>query len=192
MAESVRCPRCREEFEAPALGAARASCPFCQLEMLWLRREPAADAEPDAMAPRQASEAACFFHAENPAPRACPECGRYICSLCTIAAGGRSLCPLCFERAHAQQALREYRDRDTLYDSVALAAGWGWALFYPAWIVALPAVIYWTIAKGSNPKHYVVPRSSWRFALAMAGVLVLPVALVLGFFAVATHFARPR
>lgn len=191
MADGTRCPRCREEIAAPELGASRVTCPFCDLPMVWLRRPQGPAEEVAAAAVRQMGESACFFHPENTAANICPDCGRYICNLCTVAADGRDFCPSCFDAAHQQQELSEFRDRDTLYDSMALAAGWGWVLIYPFWIVALPVVAYWTIAKSSAPRHYVVPRRPWRYAVAMLGVLALPVLLVLGLVSMSFYLRGP-
>lgn len=190
MADGTRCPRCGEEIAAPELGISRTTCPFCALPMACLRRASVPGSGVAAVEARQMGEAACFFHPENGAAQACPDCGRYICELCIVPADGRNLCPTCFDNGRDQHKLYDFRDRDTLYDSMALAAGWGWMLIYPFWILALPAVAYWTIAKSSAPRHYVIPRRPWRYPVAMLGVLVMPILLVLGIVSMSVHFRR--
>ena len=42
-----------------------------------------------------ANDATCFFHAQNQAAAICQSCGRFLCSVCAIDYGGRTLCPAC-------------------------------------------------------------------------------------------------
>lgn len=183
MAAGLACPRCTVEYENPPLGALAVVCPVCRLPAHALRFEPRPEAAAPAPLPSLGGEAVCFFHPANPAARACGVCGRYVCGLCDVEADGQHSCPACFEqrlRAQADGEAEGFRASDTLYDSMALAAGYAWVILYPFWIFSFLGVAYWTAAKGTAPRHYVVPRRPWRFLAAIFGVIALPVLIVLG------------
>ena len=121
----------------------------------------------------------CFFHPENAAVVACGDCGRFVCALCEIELDGRKYCPACFEQGQTGETIAAVRQRDFLYDSLALAVGWWWLLFYFTWILALPGVLYLAIAQWSAPKRYLVPRSRWRYPVALLGLILPPALFVL-------------
>jgi len=121
--------------------------------------------------------ATCFFHSEHEASQACSHCGRFVCALCDLTLGAEHSCPTCFEQQLRAGAMASLRQRDVLYDSIALWAGLGWILVYFTWIFALPAVGYLSIAKWRAPRQYVVPRGRWRYAVAWLGIL-FPIGVV--------------
>ncbi|MGH9393483.1 MAG: hypothetical protein ACRD1E_04880 [Terriglobales bacterium] len=88
-----------------------------------------------------------------------------------MAIEGQHLCPSCLDAQLRQGALESLKQRDMLYDSVALWVGWGWILLYFVWPFAVAAVGYLTIAKWKAPRQYLIPRGRWRFALAWVGLL---------------------
>lgn len=100
-----------------------------------------------------------------------------MCSLCDIALDGGHCCPTCFDLPQARRS-SSLRQKDVLYDSMALATGWLWIIFYPSFILALPAVMYWTIAKWRAPAHYLIPRRRWRYVAALAGIFSIPLLIV--------------
>ncbi len=171
------CPSCAQELISAPMATGQQECVFCGLRYLALLAVPAAAAKPASPAVALAEEATCFFHAENAAATACSSCGRFVCNLCDVELDGHHHCPTCFEQGLQRQTLPSLRQRDTLYDSMALAAGWGWILFYPVWIFAVPAVLYWTIAKRKAPGGYLIPRRGWRYAAGIVGLL-WPILLV--------------
>lgn len=125
-------------------------------------------------------EATCFFHDANQAAIACGRCGRFLCHLCDIEVEGQHQCPACFESALQQQTLASLRQEDTLFDSMAMAAGaCSWVLTLFSWFIAVPAVAYWTIAKWNSPRRYLVPRRRWRYAVAWIALLWLPLLFLL-------------
>jgi hypothetical protein len=77
----------------------------------------------------------------------------------------------------------EWRYRDVLYDSIALTVGWAWILIWPVIVAALPAVIFLHVKYGKAPRLYLIPRSGWRFWLAYAGLIWLPLLIAIPFFA---------
>ena len=80
-----------------------------------------------------------------------------------------------------QSAQAEWRHRDVLYDSIALIIGWGWLLFWPSFIVAIPMAIFLHVKYRKAPRCYVIPRSGWRFWMAYAGLAWVPILLTLLF-----------
>jgi hypothetical protein len=116
------CPKCKNELNA-ALAAAQPVlyCGQCGSRVrvhvfpaLYRQAESRAAAERD----KQAAEASCFFHSEKKAETACAGCGRFLCTVCVIESGGRTLCPVCFEEKKdaGQSPLEKERFR---YDKLA-------------------------------------------------------------------------
>lgn len=178
--DGVACPRCGTAAPAPGSAGARLQCAGCGLAFWALRREGLGAVAGAPAAAALGEAATCFFHPENAAVLSCPTCGRFVCALCDIEIEGVHACPLCFQQAQGREEVASLRRQDTLYDSMALAAGWGWVFFYPSWIFALPAVGYWTIAKWNAPRGYLIPRGRWRYGVALAGLILLPVVMAVG------------
>ena len=101
--------------------------------------------------------------------------------------GAEHVCPACFERgrAHsgAEAAKAEWRYRDVLYDSIAVTVGWGWILFWPVIVAAIPTVIVLHVKYRKAPRSYLIPRSRWRFWVAYVGFVWLPLLIAIPFFA---------
>jgi len=81
----------------------------------------------------------------------------------------------------------EWRKKDVLYDSIALAIGWGWIIIWPFIIAALPAAIILHVKYRKAPRSYLIPRSGWRFWVAYVGfawifILIGGVFLISRFF----------
>jgi hypothetical protein len=89
------------------------------------------------------------------------------------------VCPTCFERgrsdADGRNSESEWRYRDVLYDTIALTVGWAWILFWPTFVVALPAAIFLHVKYRMAPRSYLIPRSGWRFWVAYAGLAWIPI-----------------
>jgi hypothetical protein len=151
------------------------SCPFCE-KRLQIRLWPALLQNANAAVAMQ-DQATCFFHPDKVFQACCQRCGRFVCALCDLQLGAEHVCPTCFERGRgsaADGAKAEWRHRDVLYDSIALSTGWGWIIFWPTIVVALPIVIFLHVKYRKAPRHYLVPRSAWRFWLAYVGLLWVP------------------
>ncbi len=174
---TVACPGCGGNV-AP-IGAGWQRCPYCEKRLqirLWpvaRHRTNAAAAMPD--------QATCFFHPEKAFQTCCQRCGRFVCALCDLQLGAEHVCPTCFERGRAETRLgdnkAEWRHRDVLYDSIALTVGWGWIIFWPVIVAAIPAAIVLHVKFRKAPHSYLLPRSAWRFWVAYAGFVWLPLLL---------------
>ena len=177
---TVACPGCGGDLAPSEAEAGWQRCPFCN-RRLQIRLWPAVLQNSNA-AVAMADQATCFFHPDKAFQACCQRCGRFVCALCDLQLGAEHVCPACFERGRAgsgeDSAKAEWRHRDVLYDSIALSIGWGWILFYPTIVVALPMVIFLHVKHHNAPRQYLIPRSGWRFWLAYIGLFWLP-ALIL-------------
>jgi hypothetical protein len=179
---SVACPGCGGPVTPEEAPSGWQTCSYCAKRLrigVW----PVAREKTNAVSalPEQAT---CFFHPEKAFEACCQRCGRFLCALCDLQLGAEHVCPTCFERGRANtgrsDVKAEWRHRDVLYDSIAVTAGWGWILFWPLGIVALPATIILHVKFRKAPRGYLVPRSGWRFWAAYPGFMWLP--LLIGSF----------
>jgi len=110
-----------------------------------------------------------------------------VCTLCDLQLGAEHICPACFERGRTDSGTEgskaEWRSRDVLYDSIAVTLGWGWILFWPVFLAAVPIVIVLHVKYRKAPRAYVIPRSGWRFWMAYAGLLWAPLLLTISLIA---------
>ena len=161
------------------------SCPYCQ-KRLQIRVWPIVRQNSNAVA-ALSDQATCFFHPDKAFQACCQRCGRFVCALCDLQLGAEHVCPTCFERGRvdsgAEAGKAEWRYRDVLYDSIALTVGWGWILFWPVFVAALPAVIFLHVKYRKAPRSYLIPRSGWRFWVAYAGFIWLPLLIAIPFVA---------
>ncbi len=173
---AVSCPTCEGDVVPVATETGWQSCPFCG-SRLQICQWPVARKN-TAPAAALSMQATCFFHPDKAFQACCERCGRFVCALCDLQLGAEHVCPACFERGRADSGSEagqaEWRYRDVLYDSIALTAGWGWILFWPSIVVAIPAVIALHVKYRKSPRSYVVPRSGWRFWVAYIGLLWVP------------------
>lgn len=173
---TVACPGCGGYVAAIATDEGWQKCPYCQKRLQIQVWPPighgtnAAAALPD--------QATCFFHPDKAFQACCQRCGRFVCALCDLQLGAEHVCPTCFERGRADSGLgggkAEWRHRDVLYDSIALAVGWYWIVVWPVIIAAIPTAIVLHVKYRKAPRAYLIPRSGWRFWMAYAGLIWLP------------------
>src|SRR5260370_10666968 len=121
---------------------------------------------------RTETEAGCFFHTASRAENVCIVCGRFLCSLCTLAFGSQKLCPDCIYKKRRESPL--FRDQAILFDNIALLL-----LIVPVLCLvyiylgllfsgfALALVII-----GWRQQRTLVPRSKYRFVLAAGFCLI--------------------
>lgn len=174
---TVACPECGGNV-AP-IEAGWQSCPYCE-KRLQIRLWPVARHKTN-VAAAMPDQATCFFHPEKAFQTCCQGCGRFVCALCDLQLGAEHVCPTCFERGRADTQLggnkAEWRHRDVLYDSIALTIGWAWIIFWPVIVAAIPAAIVLHVKFRKAPHSYLLPRSGWRFWVAYAGFVWLPLLL---------------
>jgi len=177
---AVTCPHCSADIPADSRWE---SCPYCQKRLqicVWpvvRQNNNAATALSD--------QATCFFHPDKAFQACCQRCGRFVCALCDLQLGAEHVCPTCFERGRADSGAEaskaEWRYRDVLYDSIALTVGWGWILFWPTIVAAIPAVVFLHVRYRKAPRSYLIPRSGWRFWVAYVGLVWLPLLFAIPF-----------
>lgn len=170
---AVTCPHCLLDIPADSRWQ---SCPYCQ-KWLQVRVWPIVRQNTNAVSVLS-DHATCFFHPDKAFQACCQRCGRFVCALCDLQLGAEHVCPTCFERGRTDSGAAggkaEWRYRDILYDSIAVSAGWGWIIFWPTFVVALPAVIFLHVKYRKAPRSYLIPRSGWRFWSAYLGLIWLP------------------
>jgi hypothetical protein len=181
--------------DAPAAPTAAISCPSCGGDVIPVETETEWQYCPSCAnrlqiclwpvgrtsnraAAALSDQATCFFHPDKSFQACCQRCGRFVCALCDLQLGAEHVCPACFERGRADSGAEagkaEWRHRDVLYDSIAATIGWGWILFWPVFVAALPAVIFLHVKYRKAPRSYLIPRSGWRFWSAYVGLAWVP------------------
>ena len=178
---TVECPNCTGSVTVLETQTLWQTCPYCK-KRLQVQHWPAIHRD-TSVAVAMPDQATCFFHPVKAYQACCQRCGRFVCALCDLQLGADHVCPTCFERGRASSgtdgAKAEWRHRDVLYDSIALSVGWGWILFWPTYVVALPTVIFLHAKYRKAPRQYLIPRSGWRFWFAYVGLVWLPALLLI-------------
>jgi hypothetical protein len=174
---TVGCPSCQGTITPLATEDGSQICIFCgkKLEIrYWAVARQSANA-----APVLTDQSTCFFHPDKAFQACCQRCGRFLCALCDLQLGAQHVCPTCFDRGRADfgaeaAASAEWRHRDVLYDSIAVSLGWGWILFWPTFLAALPITIFLHVKHRKAPRAYLIPRRGWRFWMAYVGLAWMP------------------
>jgi len=181
--EAVICPGCKGDVVPVETKTRWQTCPYCE-KRLQIRVWGSVQQNTSTVA-AISDQATCFFHPDKAFQACCQRCGRFVCALCDLQLGAEHVCPTCFERGRANSgsgaATAEWRHRDVLYDSIAVTIGWGWILFWPVIVAALPAAIFLHVKYRKAPRSYLIPRHGWRFWAAYAGLLWLPILLAMSF-----------
>jgi len=117
-----------------------------------------------------ANDATCFFHAQNQADAVCDSCGRFLCNVCAVNYGGRTLCPTCIAAGKTTPGAKTLSS-EWNPDGLALLLSTAPIIFGPfALLTALAALIL--IALNWN-KHMTTPVRRVRWQRWVAGVLAL-------------------
>jgi len=116
--------------------------------------------------PAMEGESSCFFHPHKRAVVPCDECGRFLCTLCQVELGDRSICPGCVATGANKTKLPSLQTERRNYDTVALSVAFFPAL--PVWpsIFTAPIAIYLCIRYWNQPVG-ILPRSRWRLYVAL-------------------------
>jgi hypothetical protein len=189
---TLGCPSCQGTITPLATEDGSQVCIFCGKKLqirYWAVATQSANA-----APVLTDQSTCFFHPDKAFQACCQRCGRFLCALCDLQLGAQHVCPTCFDRGRVDSgpetaASAEWRHRDVLYDSIAVSLGWGWILFWPTFLAALPITIFLHVKYRKAPRAYLIPRHGWRFWMAYAGLAWLPLLFGSVFF---THWIIRR
>jgi hypothetical protein len=180
----VACPNCNGNVAPVEANSPWQTCPDCE-KRLQVQVWPVAR-QNNAATTAFSDQATCFFHPGKAFQACCQRCGRFVCALCDLQLGAEHVCPACFERGRAgsgaEPGKAEWRYRDVLYDSIALTIGWGWILFWPVFVVALPAVIFLHVRYRKAPRSYLIPRFGWRFWAAYVGLAWVPLLIAISIY----------
>ena len=180
-AGAVTCPSCNGDVAPVETKTGWQSCPYCE-KRLQIRVWAVVRQNTSAVA-ALSDQATCFFHPDKAFQACCQRCGRFVCALCDLQLGAEHVCPTCFERGRADSGVEagkgEWRHRDVLYDSIAVTVGWGWVLVWPMILPAVPIAIFLHVKYRKAPRSYLIPRSGWRFWAAYAGLIWLPLSIVI-------------
>ncbi len=116
-------------------------------------------------------EASCFYHGRKKAAALCAECGRFLCALCEVRIGGRSICPECVEKGRADGSMERLVTHRTLYDGIALSVSILPMLFVFITPITAPIAIFLALRHWNKPCS-ILPRTRIRHALAVAFALL--------------------
>jgi len=132
-----------------------------------------------------ANDATCFFHAQNQADTLCDSCGRFLCNICAVAYGGRTLCPACIAAAQtapdAQSAAPAARPVAALTsqwnpDGIALLLATLPILTCIFTLVTAPAALVIVALNWKTRPPFPVRRVRWQRWLA-AALAIIQIAL---------------
>ena len=168
----VTCPRCRSRVDVMVFPAMLRS------------------AAGDLPQPLQTdAEASCFYHPQNRAASPCKQCGRFLCRLCEIPLGTKTVCPVCFASGARENKIQDLDHKRTMYDSIALLlATVPGLIIWPGFFTA-PAALYFVVRYWRAPSS-LVPRTRVRYYLAI--LFALAELTLVGFVIWGlTHFSAP-
>jgi hypothetical protein len=193
MSASLACPNCSTPWPAtPYELATLMACPRCQQTaavttfpaLFRSAHRPAVAAENLLIE----GEASCFYHPHKRASVPCSACGRFLCTLCDVKLGDKSLCPGCVESGRTKGRLTELEPGRTLWDTAAFVLATVPLLlcFYPSMLGA-PAALVVALVGWKKPSS-IIPRNKWRLwvavilsTLQIVGWVIFVVVMVQGF-----------
>ena len=169
MSAGAFCPICHHVLATSQWNLSEfTECPNCKAPTRTLvfpaLVRPAATPHPET---RTETEAGCFFHGNSRAENVCSSCGRFLCSICTVAFGSQKLCPDCIYRKRRQTTESEFRDQAVLFDNIALLVLVGQVICFVYIYLGLifSALALAIIIIGWQQQRTLVPRSKYRFIL---------------------------
>lgn len=170
---ALACPSCRRALETDSWhDASHGTCRRCAVDFEF-RAFPAfaaSRAHASAIAAELEADSVCFFHAQNRAEAICEECGRLLCSVCSIPFAGRKLCPSCVAATRVSGAA-EVATHRTLWDGIALTVAFVPLFVWPLTIVTAPVALGLVVHGWRKPGSLV--RRNPRARLVVAAVLAL-------------------
>lgn len=176
---SLQCTKCKRPIENQKSGVnEKISCQGCG-SILRAFAFPAlyhVDTYVNAEKVDSQEDASCFIHDDKKAVYNCCQCGRFVCMICDIHIGENHFCPECVASAKKSDNDKKLKNSTTLYDSVALGISVLQFFFGPLSILC-SAIVLFMVVKYWNKVNTVVPRSKWRFILA---VMIVPFGIWFG------------
>jgi hypothetical protein len=180
----IACPNCRT-IQSPAMinSGELFSCPTCHTRMradlfnAFYRTE---DSTVGRGYIQGQGQAECFNHPGRPAKVPCAQCGRLLCELCEVELEGRSLCFSCVKAGRDSRQEVRLETQRVLHDSIALTLALIPVLFIFPTILTAPAAIYVAIRYWKR-RPMIIPRSRWRYVVAMILALMQIIGWVLFF-----------
>lgn len=99
----------------------------------------------------QLAEAACFYHEGKKAEQLCDDCGRFLCSLCTLPIGQDTLCASCLEiRRKNETGDHRFKSRVVRFDKLAIG------------LSLIPLIIYFPLTCITAPASLFVAIRYWK------------------------------
>lgn len=113
-------------------------------------------------------ESTCFDHQSSLAVATCHDCGRFLCSLCTVKTGELIQCLDCFVKT------KETKNADKVvrWDQILPAMSILPIVFWPITIFTAPAVLILSFLKGKNPENNPLPYSLASIVIACIFALI--------------------
>lgn len=125
------------------------------------------------------TEASCFNHAEKKAVSVCESCGIYICALCEISNGKKTVCANCYSQNLATKkdaVTKDYVSYSRVASSIML-----YSLFmYPVLVVTAPAALIYSIKHYGKPEGYFRSKQNVRMGINIAVSLTITVGMLIG------------
>ena len=176
---AISCPKCSHQIDAASFNKPADACPGCGSDIIVaafasLISGPSLTGAGERLL--IADQASCFYHPNKKATVPCDNCGRFLCALCDVDFGGKSLCPTCIEGGGNKSSQGDMDIDRVLYDKLAL-----FLALVPTILTQLGA-IFLAIRHWSSPIS--IPRRHplrWRWILAVV-VALLELWLFYGLF----------
>lgn len=167
------CPSCKRRMDELSWTSDTAgTCWHCKTPFEFLMF-PAARAQRRRIVPRAvlvSDQATCFHHAENQADASCEVCGKFLCTVCSLDFGGRTVCPTCLATAKDNDA--QAISRRTLWGGIAMGLAVLPLLLWPLTALTAPTALVIVIIGWRKPAS-VTAKGRGRGRLIFAGVLAL-------------------
>ena len=164
----IACARCNAPLPLDSLANTdEVTCAWCTarntVRVFAALRGGSAPALPETAAE---GEAVCFDHPSKRAVAACHQCGRFVCSLCSVESSGLVWCPACVASGKGQGKAVYLDPSRMLFDSIAMSLPLVSLVVWPVTILTGPATIVFTAMTWKRPLS-VVRKSHWRFVVGL-------------------------
>jgi hypothetical protein len=184
------CPVCSHELPDRGMTDGLNSCILCGNEFEAATFDPPRiKAAVQHLAPTPEGDVVvCATHEANPATESCTRCGIFMCSLCSIAIDGMTLCPACYDRLTEEGTLSTSRKTFRDFSSIAVTLLFCGALpFFWFFSVVLGIGADYFAVKGIAQKKSMGEQTHWLRATTV--ICCGMVETILGGFFIASVFA---